>query len=32
LTPGGDVQSAHSSVLYVPQPATESARAGAGPP
>jgi 3-(3-hydroxy-phenyl)propionate hydroxylase len=32
LTPGGgDVQSAHSSVLYVPQPATESARAGAGP-
>jgi 3-(3-hydroxy-phenyl)propionate hydroxylase len=33
LTPGGgDVESAHSSVLYVPQPATESARAGAGPP
>jgi 3-(3-hydroxy-phenyl)propionate hydroxylase len=33
LTPGGgDFQSAHSSVLYVPQPATESARAGAGPP
>ena len=29
---GGDVQSAHSSVLYVSQPATESARAGAGPP
>jgi 3-(3-hydroxy-phenyl)propionate hydroxylase len=33
LTPGGgDFQSAHSSVLYVPQPATESARAVAGPP
>ena len=33
LTPGGgDIQSAASSVLYVPQPATESARAGAGPP
>jgi 3-(3-hydroxy-phenyl)propionate hydroxylase len=29
---GGDFQSAHSPVLYVPQPATESARAGAGPP
>ena len=33
LTPGGgDFQSAHSPVLYVPQPATESARAAAGPP
>ncbi|MGA8547255.1 MAG: bifunctional 3-(3-hydroxy-phenyl)propionate/3-hydroxycinnamic acid hydroxylase [Mycobacterium sp.] len=33
LTPGGgDVQSAHSSVLYVPQPAAESPRAVAGPP
>jgi 3-(3-hydroxy-phenyl)propionate hydroxylase len=33
LTPGGgDFQSAHSPVLYVPQPATESARAVAGPP
>jgi 3-(3-hydroxy-phenyl)propionate hydroxylase len=33
LTPGGgDFQSAHSSVLYVPQPAAESARAVAGPP
>jgi 3-(3-hydroxy-phenyl)propionate hydroxylase len=33
LTPGGgDFQSAHSSVLYVPQSATESARAVAGPP
>jgi 3-(3-hydroxy-phenyl)propionate hydroxylase len=32
LTPGGDVKSAPSSVLYVPQPATESARAVAGPP
>jgi 3-(3-hydroxy-phenyl)propionate hydroxylase len=29
---GGDFQSAHSPVLYVPQPATESARAVAGPP
>jgi 3-(3-hydroxy-phenyl)propionate hydroxylase len=33
LTPGGgDFQSAHSPVLYVSQPATESARATAGPP
>jgi 3-(3-hydroxy-phenyl)propionate hydroxylase len=33
LTPGGgDFQSAHSPVLYVPQPAPESARAAAGPP
>jgi 3-(3-hydroxy-phenyl)propionate hydroxylase len=33
LTPGGgDFQSAHSPVLYVPQPAPESARAVAGPP
>jgi 3-(3-hydroxy-phenyl)propionate hydroxylase len=30
LTPGGN--RAASPVLYVPQPATESARAGAGPP
>jgi 3-(3-hydroxy-phenyl)propionate hydroxylase len=33
LTPGGgDFQSAHSPVLYVPQPAAESARTVAGPP